>query len=53
MPMPRRLHFGGYQVDVLETLDRWYGADYQYIKAGALKEICTSFGSMNLRPNGN
>ena len=33
MPMPRRLHFGGYQVDVLETLDRWYGPDYRYIKA--------------------
>ena len=23
--MPRRLHFGGHQVDVLETLDQWYG----------------------------
>ena len=33
MPMPRRLHFGGHQVDVLETLDQWYGPDYQYIKA--------------------
>ena len=31
--MPRRLHFGGHQVDVLETLDRWYGPDYRYIKA--------------------
>jgi hypothetical protein len=28
--MPRRLHFG---VDVLETLDQWYGRDYRYIKA--------------------
>ena len=33
MPMPRRLHFGGPQVDVLETLDRWYGPDCRYIKA--------------------
>ena len=33
MPMPRRLHFGGPQVDVLETLDQWYGRDYRYIKA--------------------
>jgi hypothetical protein len=33
MPMPRRLHFGGHQVDVLETLDQWYGPDYRYIKA--------------------
>ena len=32
MPMPRRLHFGGHQVDVL-TLDQWYGPDYRYIKA--------------------
>ena len=31
--MPRRLHFGGHQVDVLETLDQWYGPDYRYIKA--------------------
>jgi hypothetical protein len=30
--MPQRLHFGGHQVDVLETLDQWYGPDYQYIK---------------------
>ena len=33
MPMPRRLHFGGHQIDVLETLDQWYGPDYRYIKA--------------------
>jgi hypothetical protein len=30
--MPRRLHFGWHQVDVLETLDQWYGPDYRYIK---------------------
>jgi hypothetical protein len=33
MPMPQRLHFIGHQVEVLETLDRWYGPDYRYIKA--------------------
>jgi hypothetical protein len=32
MHMPWRLHFGGYWVDVLETLDQWYGTDYRYIK---------------------
>ena len=31
--MPGRLHFGGHQVDVLETLDLWYGSNYRYIKA--------------------
>ena len=31
--MPGRLHFGGHQVDVLETLDQWYGSNYRYIKA--------------------
>ena len=30
--MPRRLHFGAHQVDVLKTLDQWYGPDYRYIK---------------------
>jgi hypothetical protein len=30
--MPGRLHFGGHQVDVLETLDQWYGPHYRYIK---------------------
>jgi hypothetical protein len=30
--MPRKLNFGGHQVDVLETLDQWYGPDYRYIK---------------------
>ena len=33
LPMPRRLHFGGHQVDVLGTVDQWYGPDYRYIKA--------------------
>ena len=31
--MPGRFHFGGHQVDVLETLDQWYGSNYRYIKA--------------------
>ena len=30
--MPLKLHFGKHQVDVLETLDPWYGHDYRYIK---------------------
>ena len=32
MPMPLKLHLDGHQVDVLETLDQWYGPDYRYIK---------------------
>jgi hypothetical protein len=32
MPMPRRLHFDGHRVDVLETLDQWCGPNYRYIK---------------------
>jgi len=32
MPMPLKLHLGEHQVDVLETLDQWYGPDYRYIK---------------------
>jgi hypothetical protein len=32
MLMPRRLHFDGHRVDVLETLDQWCGPDYRYIK---------------------
>jgi len=32
MPMPLKLLFGKYQVDVLEVLDQWYGPDYRYIK---------------------
>jgi hypothetical protein len=31
MPMPRRLHFDGHRVDVLETLDQWCGYDGLYI----------------------
>jgi hypothetical protein len=31
--MPRRLHFDGHQVDVLETLDQWYGHAHRYIKS--------------------
>jgi hypothetical protein len=30
--MPKRLHFGGHQIDVLETLDQWHGPNYRYIK---------------------
>jgi hypothetical protein len=33
--MPQRLHLGGHQVEVLETLDQWYGPDYRYIRARA------------------
>ena len=32
MPMPLKLHLDGHQVDVLESLDQWYGPDYRYIK---------------------
>jgi hypothetical protein len=30
--VPRRVHFEGRQIDIIETLDRWYGHDYCYIK---------------------
>jgi hypothetical protein len=30
--IPRRVHFDGRKVDVLETVDRWHGPDYCYIK---------------------
>jgi hypothetical protein len=30
--MPRRVHLEGRRIDVVETLDRWYGRDYCYIK---------------------
>jgi len=33
--MPQRLHSDGHQVDLLKTLDQWYGPDYRYIKARA------------------
>jgi hypothetical protein len=29
---PRRLDWGGRRIDVVETIDQWYGADYRYIK---------------------
>lgn len=35
MAMPQRIHFNGRQVDIAETLDRWYGSDYCYIKVRA------------------
>jgi hypothetical protein len=34
--IPQRVHFGGRQFDFAETLDRWYGSDYCYIKVRAL-----------------
>jgi len=44
MSMPRRLCFGGHQVEVLEALDQWYGPDYRYIKVrghdGGLYILC-------------
>jgi hypothetical protein len=33
--IPQRVHFGARQIDGVETLDRWYGADYCYIKLKA------------------
>jgi hypothetical protein len=33
--IPQRVHFGARQIEVVETLDRWYGADYSYIKLRA------------------
>ena len=30
--IPRRVLFEGRQVDVRETIDRWHGRDYCYIK---------------------
>jgi hypothetical protein len=32
MAIPERIHFGGRQIDIVETLDRWYGRDCCYIK---------------------
>jgi hypothetical protein len=31
-PMPRALHFDGRRVEVVETLDQWFGSDYRYVK---------------------
>ncbi len=36
--IPQRVHFGARQINVVETLDRWYGADYCYIKLRALDD---------------
>ena len=30
--IPQRVHLDGRRIDVVETLDRWYGRDYCYIK---------------------
>jgi hypothetical protein len=32
MQMPRKIHFGQNQVEVVEVIDQWYGTDYRYIK---------------------
>jgi hypothetical protein len=31
-PAPRRLHFDGRHIEIVETIDQWYGADYRYLK---------------------
>ena len=35
---PQRVHLDGHQIDVVETLDRWYGRDYCYIKVKSRDE---------------
>jgi hypothetical protein len=30
--MPWRIHLDGRQVEILETIDQWYGPDYRYLK---------------------
>ena len=30
--MPRRVHIDGREVDVVENLDQWHGANYRYFK---------------------
>jgi hypothetical protein len=30
--IPQRVHLDGRRIDVAETVDRWYGRDYCYIK---------------------
>jgi hypothetical protein len=30
--MPRRLHLGGREVEIIESDDQWHGADYRYFK---------------------
>ena len=32
MPMPRRFRLGRRHIEVLETVDQWYGPDYRYVK---------------------
>ncbi|MDQ8730225.1 hypothetical protein [Bradyrhizobium sp. LHD-71] len=32
MPMPRALCFDGRRLDVVETLDQWFGPDHRYVK---------------------
>jgi hypothetical protein len=31
-PMPRALRFDGRRLEVVETIDQWYGPDYRYVK---------------------
>jgi hypothetical protein len=31
-PMLRALHFDSRWIEVVETLDQWYGPDYHYVK---------------------
>ena len=31
-PAPRSLDWGGHRIDIVETIDQWYGADYRYVK---------------------
>jgi len=30
--VPRCLHLDGRQIEILETIDQWYGPDYRYLK---------------------
>ena len=36
--MVGRVHLDGRRIDVVETLDRWYGRDYCYIKVKSRDE---------------
>ncbi|WP_407149365.1 hypothetical protein [Bradyrhizobium sp. ORS 86] len=31
-PMLRALHFDSRRIEVVETVDQWYGPDYRYVK---------------------
>lgn len=33
---PRRLYLDGRRIDIAETIDRWYGPDYRYVKVKGL-----------------